>query len=425
MALINSRAFLPLFITQFLGAFNDNLLKNSIVILITFKIAYETDINAKLLVTVAAGIFILPFFLFSASAGQFADKYERTFIVKLVKISETIVAILGGMALYYHQPWFLIALLFASGVDSTFFGPIKFALLPQLLHDKQLIAANAYFSAGTFVAILLGTICGGVLILRDHGTVIVAIIMIAVAIMGFTSCLFIPTSPGPDPKLRISHNVFRETWRIIAYSRLNMKVFIAILAISWFWFIGATFLSQVPNYVKEIMHAESKVVTIFFTAFTIGIGIGSFLCDKILRGNITTTLVPYTIIGMSMFIIDLYFASQAQAYHNLSGLLPWQNFLHMNASLRIIIDLMLIAVCGGMYIVPLYALMQTKSPTLYLARIVAANNVLNSLFMVIAALFTIGMLIPERTIPEIFLAIGILNIPIGLVLHHYMTRIAK
>lgn len=422
MALINSRSFLPLFITQFLEAFNDNLLKNALVMLITFKIAYETGENTQVLITIAAGLFILPFFLFSASAGQFADKYERTFIIKIIKISEIIIAALATLALIYHKSWFLISLLFCAGVHSTFFGPIKYALLPQLIPANKLITANAYFSAGTFIAILFGTICGGVLILHDYGTFIVSALLCVIAVTGFISCLFIPYAPGPDPQLKISHNILQETKHIINYSRSNKHVFFAIIAISWFWFIGAIFLSQMPSYVRDIIRSEPKVVSIFLTTFTIGIGIGSFLCNKLLKGKIKATYSPYALIIMSLFIIDMYFASQDQNYHNLHGFLSWERFIHMNSSIRLLVDMLLIAICGGIYIVPLYAIMQHESDNLYRARIIAANNVLNSLFMVLAAIFTLGMLIPQRTIPEIYLAIGFINIPVALMLHKYLIK---
>lgn len=420
--LISSRSFMSLFLTQFLGAFNDNLLKNALVILITFRIAAETGDNAQILVTLAAGIFILPFFLFSASAGQLADKYERTFIIKLVKISEVLIMILASFGFIYHKSWFLIFVLFAAGVHSTFFGPIKYAILPQIVTKTKLISANAYISAATFIAILMGTICGGLLILHDFGTYYVSAILCTIALLGLITCFFIPRAPAPVPSLTISHNFIRETWRIIEFSKANSRVFIAVLGISWFWFVGATFLSQFPNFVKDFLHAEPRVVTIFLTLFTVGIAIGSFICNKLLKGAIKTTYAFIAAVGLSLFTIDLYFASQNIIYDNHSGLFSWQVFIHMDTSFRIMLDLLCTAIFAGIFIVPLYAIVQHESDNKYRARIIAANNVLNSLFMVIAAIFTLSMLVPQRTIPEVFLVTALLNLPVGYLVHKYLSN---
>lgn len=408
--LLISQRFLPLFVTQFLGAFNDNLLKNSLVVLITYKIAMHDGINAQVLVTIAAGLFILPFFLFSALAGQLADKYDRAKLTRIIKIFEVVIMCLATIGLVFYNYLFLIAVLFCSGIHSAFFGPIKYALLPQHLEPNQLLTGNAYIEGGTFLAILLGTICGGLLIMQYSGVYIVSLSLVCVALCGYLASRYIPAAPGPVPNLKMNPNLAQETWRIIGFSRKTRRVFVSILAISWFWFIGATFLAQFPTFVKHNLHAEATIVTVFLTLFSIGIAIGSFLCTKLLNGAVNTKYVPVAGLGISLFIVDLYFASGAQIYFNLHGLLSTQRFLNLVESYRIMIDILLIAICAGIYIVPLYAVMQKESAEQYRARIIAANNILNALFMVASAIFTLGMLSLSGSVADVFFIIAWVNL---------------
>lgn len=387
MNLLSTRRFLPLFVTQFLGALNDNLLKNALVMLITFRLAGEGE--AQLLVTLAAGLFILPFFLFSATAGQVADKIDRAKITRIVKLAEIVIMLLAAAGFYLGNSWFLLAVLFAMGVHSTFFGPIKYALLPQHLREDELLAGNAWIEAGTFLAILIGTILGGVLVLQPQGIALISAAMLGVAIAGYLSSRAIPEAPAPQPELKVSWNIARETWRIIHYARESKRVFRSIMGISWFWLVGATYLSQFPTYVKDVLQAEPEVVTMLLTVFSVGIGIGSALCNKLLRGQIQSTYVPLAAIGMAVFGIDLVYAESQP---------------------RILFDLLAIAICGGLYIVPLYALMQQLSAAEHRARIIAANNVLNALFMVGAAAATLGLLAAGCTIQQVFLAVAVANI---------------
>jgi acyl-[acyl-carrier-protein]-phospholipid O-acyltransferase/long-chain-fatty-acid--[acyl-carrier-protein] ligase len=417
MLLLATRRFLPLFITQFLGAFNDNLLKNALVVLITYKLAVEAGENAQVLVTLAAGLFILPFFLFSALAGQLADKFERTMIVRWVKTLEIIIMLLASVGFILHNSWFLIAVLFAAGTHSTFFGPIKYTLLPQHLLADELLTGNAYIEAGTFLAILLGTICGGLMILDAYGIYSVSSMLITIAVLGYIACQFIPLAPAPDPGLTLNYNLIQETMRIIGYSRVNQRVFICIIAISWFWFVGAIFLAQFPTYVKNYLHAEASVVTLFLTLFSVGIGLGSFVCSKMLKGQVKATYVPLAALGITIFTIDLYLASNNNVFFDINGLLSYQRFTHIHASWRIMLDVFLIALYAGMYIVPLYAIVQRDSDPNYRARIIAANNVINAFFMIIAALSTLCMLGLHRTIPEVFLCVGLLNLLVAYYLY--------
>lgn len=411
--LIISKRFLPLFITQFLGAFNDNMLKNSLVILITYTIAIDSGQNAQVLVTIAAGLFILPFFIFSALAGQLADKYNRKTIAKIVKLFEILIMILASLGFIMGNIWFLIAVLFASGVHSAFFGPIKYALLPQHLHINELLAGNAYVEAGTFLAILLGTILGGLLIISNHGIYVVSIGLLLVAVIGYIAACFIPQSPAPMRHLVLNYNLFTETIKLFKYSRKSKRVITAIICISWFWFIGAIFLAQLPTFVKFFLHSEARVVTLFLTIFSVGVGIGSIAANKLLRGTIKTTYVPMATFGMSLFIIDLYFCSLNTVYFNIHGLLSLQQFLHINISWRIMLDLLLVAICGGIYIVPLYSIIQRDADPNYMARIIAANNISNALFMVLAVMFTLGMLMMHKTIQDVFLTMGLINFLMG------------
>ncbi len=422
MPLFHSKRFLPLFLTQFLGAFNDNLLKNALVMLVTYHVAVQTGSNAQILVTLAAGLFILPFFLFSATAGQLADKYDRAKLTRIIKIAEIAIMAIAIAGFAIQNVALLLFALFCMGVHSTFFGPIKYVLLPQHLHDDELLQGNAYIEAGTFLAILLGTILGGVLILQTGGVYYVSFALLALAITGYCISRYIPEAPAPEPTLIINRNIWQETLHIIGFSKTDKKVFLCILGISWFWLVGATFLSQFAPYVKNVIYADASVVTLLLTVFSIGIGIGSVLCNKLLHGVIKSTYVPLAAICMTIFGIDLYFASNAIALSYRTELMTLWEFIGSFSGLRILIDLFFIAVSGGVYIVPLYAIMQQKSEAIHRARIIAANNVMNALFMVAATLLTLAMLSLSFTIPQVFLTVALLN---GLVAIYAAIKLEK
>lgn len=409
MSLLSSRRFLPLFITQFFGAFNDNLLKNALVMLVTYRLSVQSGENAQLLVTLAAGLFILPFFLFSATAGQLADKYDRAKLSRIVKQVEIVLMAFAAIGFFIQGTYFLLFVLFCMGAQATFFGPIKYALLPQHLREDELLLGNAYIESGTFLAILLGTIIGGLLILQPGGDYWVSGAMLLFAGLGYLSSRAIPPAPAPDPALRVNRNIWQETWRIVAFSRQDKAVFLCIIGISWFWLIGATFLSQFPGYARDIIHSDETVVTLFLTVFSVGIGIGSMLCNKLLGGHIRTTYVPWAAFGITLFGLDLYFASGHTAHAAAGSLMDAWHFIAEPTSWRILFDLGFIAICGGIYIVPLYAIMQHRSSVEHRARIIAANNVINALFMVASALLTLLMLALSCTIPQVFLAMALAN----------------
>lgn len=420
MLLLFTKRLLPLFITQFLGAFNDNIYKNALVILITYSIAEHTGENAQVLITIAAAVFILPFFIFSAPAGQLADKYDRAAIARWVKVAEIFIMLLAALAFYLENTWFMIAVLFILGVQSAFFGPVKYAILPQLLSKEELLAGNAYVEAGTFLAILFGTITGGLLILTPNGIMLVSVSLFLVALCGYWASIYIPNAPAPMPNLSLNPNILQETIKILSYSYNDKRIFYYILSISWFWLIGATFLAQFPTLVKNHLHTQAAVVTIFLTLFAVGISIGSFICAHLQRGAIKTTLVPIAALGMSLFMFDLYLGTKHEVYHNLHGLLSIESFLNMLPSKRIMLDMLLIAICGGIYIVPLYTLVQHESDPLYRARVIAALNVQNALFMVISAVFTLTMLAVGRTIPEVILTLGGMNLIVTVLIFRYL-----
>lgn len=415
--LLKSKRFAPLFATQFLGAFNDNVFKNALVIWMTFALAEQHDMNATILVNAAAGLFILPFFLFSALAGQLADKYEKSMLIRRIKLCEIILMILAATGFYLENVYFLLAVLFFMGTQSAFFGPLKYSILPNHLKDDELISGNALIEAGTFLSILLGTIFSGTLILTDPGVGIIAITIIILASVGYLSSRAIPLCEAADRHLVINKNFLSETWRLISYAKSHDSIWLCMLGISWFWFVGATFLTQFSPYVKTTIHGNEHVITLFLTLFSIGIALGSMLCNKLLKGRISASYAPLGCILISLFTIDFYFASNAYSeiysgsiFYNTDHYLTPSEFLNLSLhSIRITADLLFIAFASGIYIVPLYAIMQHRADKAYLSRVIASNNILNALFMVGSALLTIVLFSFDFTIEDIFLLTALLN----------------
>ncbi|HKA44213.1 MAG TPA: MFS transporter [Burkholderiales bacterium] len=414
-ALLGERRFFPFFMTQFLGAFNDNVYKNALVILLAFHAASLTTISSGTLVNACAGLFILPFFLFSATAGQLADKYEKSRIIRLVKLFEIGIMIVGAIGFVTQHLALLLLALFGMGAHSTMFGPVKYAILPQQLKPEELVGGNGLIEMGTFVAILLGTILGGVLIaVRSGGVVWVSVTTIVIAVLGYLASRQVPLSPAPSPELRINWNPVTETWRNLGFLRGNRTVFLSILGISWFWFYGATFLSQFPNYTKDVLGGNEHVVTLLLAVFSIGIGIGSLLCERLSGHKVEIGLVPFGSIGLTLFAVDLYFATPALTPGASVGA---AQFLLAPAHWRVLTDLLLIGVFGGFYIVPLYALIQIRSEPGHRSRVIAGNNILNALFMVGSAMLAIGLLQAGLTIPQLFLATALFNAAVAVYIY--------
>jgi len=412
--LLVERRFLPFFITQFLGAFNDNVFKNALIILIAFQGAQFSSIDTNTLTNLSAGLFILPFFLLSATAGQLIDKTDKSLSMQRIKMLEIVIMLCAAWAFSAGELYMLIALLFLMGAQSTLFGPAKYSYIPQHLDDNELIAGNALVQMGTFVAILIGTMVGGLLIAHEDGRVLVSCVLVVLAVLGYVSSLVIPSTPSPCPDLKINWNIFTETWRNIAFIHKNRTVFLSVLGISWFWFLGATYLVQLPNYTRLALGGNEQVVTLLLTLFTLGIGSGSLLCNWLSGQKVEIGLVPFGSIGLTVFGIDLFLAKPVLDNTELIGLAA---FLQQDGSIRVIADVVLLGVFGGFYIVPLFALVQQRSDAEHLSRVIAGNNILNALLMVLSATMAIVLLGAGVTIAQLFLIVAILNAAVALYIY--------
>ncbi len=412
-SLLRQRRFAPFFATQFLGALNDNIFRNGLVILITFQGVVVAGMDHTQLANVAAGLFILPFFLFSATAGQLADKYEKSMLIRRVKTLEIVLMVLAAMALITESYSLLLLVLFLMGCQSTMFGPVKYAYLPQKLADNELVGGNALVESGTYVAIILGLIVGGIAVGDDvsnglgfNKQTILGACLVGVAVVGYLMSRQIPQTRAVDPHLRINWNAWKETWHIVQYAREERSVFLSILGISWFWFFGSAMTIQIPAYTLDLLNGNETITTLLLAAFAIGVGIGSLLCERMSGHRIELGLVPFGSIGLSLFTMDLYFAQPTAITVPANSI---GEFLARPGSWRIWIDLSLIGAFGGFYSVPLYALIQKRSKRQHLSRIIAANNIINSLLMVGAAVLSVVVLQSGFSIPELFLIIAVLN----------------
>jgi 1-acyl-sn-glycerol-3-phosphate acyltransferase len=417
--LLATRRLGPLFVTQLLGAFNDNLFKNALVLLITYQATSVASVRPEVLVNLCGGVLILPFFLFSASAGQLADKYERSRIVRLVKVLEVGIMGLGAAGFALHSLGLLLSTLFLLGTHSTFFGPVKYALLPQHLREAELVGGNGLVEFGTFVAILAGTIAGGVLMSGASGTYIAPACAIVVAVLGYVASRLLPHSPAPDPGLRLNWNPLSETWATLRFVWPNRAVFNSLLGISWFWFLGALVLAQLPAYAKDYLGGAPGVVTLLLATFSVGVGTGALLTERLSGHKVEIGLVPFGSIGITLFALDLYFASPGQASGN--ALSAFQ-FLSGDGSLRILADLFFVGLFGGFYAVPLYALIQSRTQTTHTSRVIAANNILNALFMVVAAGLGAWLLARGLSIPQLFLVTALLNAAVALYIYRMVPE---
>lgn len=409
--LLGERRFAPFFVTQFLGVLNDNVYKNALVILVAFQATTLTTLSPDVLVNLAGALFILPFFLFSATAGQVADKYDKARIIRLVKLFEIGIMVIGAIGFVRSNLTLLLGALFLMGLHSTVFGPVKYAILPQTLRDEELVGGNALVETGTSLAILAGTIAGGVLVAAAAGpAILVPAATIGIACAGYLASRLVPSVRPPTPELRINWNPFTETWANFQFTRQNRTVFLSILGVSWFWFYGAMFLTQFPAYAKTWLGGSESVVTLLLTVFSVGIGVGSLLCERMSGHKVELGLVPFGSIGLSLFAFDLFFATPGPAA---TGAMTVLEYLRTPGAPRVLIDLFLIAMFGGFFIVPLYALIQSRSERSHQSRIIAGNNILNSVFIVAAALIAAGFLHLGATVPQLFLLTGLFNVAIA------------
>lgn len=404
-ALLIQRRFAPFFAAQFLGAFNDNLFKTALVTVITYDALSWTDLNAGFLNNLIAGLFILPFMLASASAGQIADKYDKASVMRAVKLMEIAIMGVAAVGWYTHTLWLLIAAIVGMGLHSTLFGPVKHSYLPQHLADAELVGGNGMVQMGTFVGILTGQLAGAAVM--SHGTLETSLIVgatLAVAIVGFVCALLVPRSLPADPSLQISRNPFPEMVRNLKFSAANREVFVAMLANSWFWFFGAMILAQFPVFARDVLHGTPEIFAVLLTAFSVGIGVGSLLCERLSGGRSHRGLVPLGALGLTLAGIDLYFASLApmpssMGVHNLFG-----------EHVRVLVDCFLLGASGGIYVVPLFVLIQTRAERRYLSRSIGCMNILNAFFMVVAALVAMLLLSAGVTVPGIFLFTALANL---------------
>ncbi|MGE4277970.1 MAG: acyl-[ACP]--phospholipid O-acyltransferase [Magnetospirillum sp.] len=410
--LLARRRFLPLFVSQFLGAANDNFFKNALVILVIYRLGAESGMAPQVLATIAAGLFILPYFLFSATAGQLADRYEKSRLMKGWKAAEIAISALGAWALVSHSVPLMLVALFLLGLQSTFTSPIKYAVLPEYLRQDELVGGNALIEGGTFLAILAGTIAGGTLVLVEDGTALVGWAMLVLAVLGFAASLALPRAHGGDLSVKVGWNLATETVGLYQLVRRKRELFLAVLGISWFWLVGATYLSQFPAFAKDVLSADEHVVTLMLTMFSVGIGLGSVLCGRLLKGEISARHVPFAALAMTLFGLDLYFAAgPAAGGPQLASL---SEFLARPPSWRLLADLLLFAVAGGVYIVPLYAILQAHSDESERSRVVASNNLINAGFIVAGALASAGLLALGLSPTDLFLVLALANLGVAI-----------
>jgi len=413
--LLKKSYFRPFFLTQFFGAFNDNVFKNALFILIAFQSSYTGSSDSNSLINLAAILFIIPFFLFSATAGQIADRYEKSQLIRRIKLTEIIIMLVASVGFYQKNIPLLLFTLFLMGTQSSIFGPIKYSIIPQHLKKEELIGGNALVEFGTFIAILLGTMLGGILIgLSNNKILLVPYTIITLSILGYLSSLKIPNAPATDPELKINWNPFIETFKNLTILRENKTVFNSVLGTSWFWFLGASYITQLPNYTRLSLNANEQVLTLLLALFCVGIGIGSLLCERLSNRTVELGLVPIGSIGLTIFGADVFFATHYQSATELVGL---QSFIQNHQNWRLLIDIFLLGTFGGIYIVPLYALIQTRSNPKRRSRVIAGNNILNALFITIAGVFAIILLNLGFSIPELFLIAALLNAVVAIYIY--------
>ena len=422
-ALLGQRRFAPFFWTQFSGAANDNLFKFAFTVMVTYQLSVSWLAPAMAGLVIGA-LFIFPFLLFSATSGQLADKYDKRSMMVFVKSLEIAIMVLAAYGFFAAHIPVLLLCTFLMGLHSTLFGPVKFAYLPQVLSERELTGGNGMVEMGTFVAILLGNVAGGLLIaIPQVGPVYVGVGCIALAVVGRTVAHFIPASPATDPHLTINWNPITETWRNLKLAHGNVVVFRSLLGISWMWFFGAVFLSQFPSLAKEVLHGDEHVASMLLVLFSVGIGTGALLCEILSRRHVEIGLVPIGAIGMSVFSIDLYFASRGLPPSTAMGV---GAFIAQAAHWRVMADLVLLSLFAGLYSVPMYALIQMRSQPTHRARIIAANNILNALFMIASSLLAGALLSAGFNIPQIFLITGVANLLVAgyifLLVPEYLLR---
>ncbi|WP_166359037.1 MFS transporter [Pseudomonas akapageensis] len=409
--LLGKRRFLPFFITQSLGAFNDNIFKQSLILAILYKLSIDGD--RTIWVNLCALLFILPFFLFSALAGQFGEKYAKDALIRLIKLGEIAIMLVGAAAFLFNHLWMMLLALFAMGTHSSLFGPVKYSILPQALREEELVGGNGLVEMGTFLAILLGTIGAGVMMSSTHYAPVVATAIVLVATLGYLASRGIPRAAAASPEMKLDWNIFSQTWATL---RLGLgqtpAVSRSIVGNSWFWFVGAIYLTQIPAYAKDWLYGDETVVTLILTVFSVGIALGSMLCERLSGRKIEIGLVPFGSFGLTLFGLLLWWHSGSFPQSVQAN--DWLTVLGHAQAWWVLLDILGLGVFGGFYIVPLYALIQSRTAENERSRVIAANNILNALFMVVSAIVTIVLLsVVKLSIPQLFLVVSLLNIGVN------------
>lgn len=405
-----------MFTTMALGAFNDNFYKNALIIITTYSLAAQIGVEAATLLSFASAAFIMPFFLCSGLAGELADRIPKYQLIRALKITEFVLILMAAFALIFQHSWSLMAILFLIGMQAAFFGPAKYSILPELLKREELLQGNAMVEAGTFISILVGTLIGGLLILQPNGAAVVAVSLITASALGLWAAFRVPITHVTKPELRINYDIFSSTWNMVRHAFGNPGLIFPILGISWFWAIGATYLTQMPVFTKEIIGANEKVVTLFNGVFTIGIALGSFLCPLVIRwlGKYTRQVPAFALVGVLAFGMDVCFIG-----HHAAPPAPDEELLgviaYLTASqhhIRLALDLFFLAFSGGVFIVPLYTQLQIASDEHERARTIASNNVMNAFFIAIASLLAAAMFSLHFTVLQVLFIFSLLNLPV-------------
>jgi hypothetical protein len=372
------------------------------------------------MISLCSGVFILPFFLFSATAGQLADRHEKPRLIRMIKLAEIGIMALAAIGFLQASLGLLLVAIFLMGTHSAFLGPIKYSILPQLVSSDELVAGNALVEMGTFLAILAGTLGGGILVLLDlglSGPQLVAIGILACALLGYVASLRLPKLPAVAPELQVQWSLLAPTLDILRITKKTRAVFLSVLGISWFWFFGAAFLTVLPSYARDTLHAHEHVVTLFLTVFCVGIALGSLLCEKISGKNLELGLVPFGSIGMTWFTLDLFLVGAPKLALVAAPPLGLADFMHLPHAQRILFDLFAIALFGGFYTVPLYTLIQQRAQPGERSRVVAGNNVLNAAFMVVASILLAWLFAKHVSVPHMFLVIAGLNAVVAIYIY--------
>ncbi len=409
--LLGKRRFLPFFVTQSLGAFNDNVFKQSLILAILYKLSIEGD--RSIWVNLCAMLFILPFFLFSALAGQFGEKFNKDSLIRVIKLGEIVIMAVGATGFMFDHLWMMLAALFAMGTHSALFGPVKYSIMPQALREEELVGGNGLVEMGTFLAILAGTISAGVMMSQAHYAPLVSVAIVLVAVLGYLASRAIPRAAADTPELKLNWNIFTQSWATLKMG-LNQTAAVSrsVVGNSWFWFVGAIYLTQIPAYAKDWLNGDETVVTLILTVFSVGIALGSVLCEKLSGRKVEIGLVPFGSFGLTLFGLLLWWHSGTFAQAPVEN--DWLTLLGIGQTWWVLADILGLGIFGGFYIVPLYALIQSRTAENDRSRVIAANNILNALFMVVSAIFSIVLLsVAKLSIPQLFLVVSVMNIAVN------------